>query len=115
MATVKKAPSAKKAAGIPAGEFKFVLKLYVTGMTPKSRLAIRNVQKLLDEHIPGSYELDIVDIYQQPELARANQLIAAPTLIKQLPLPLRRLIGDMSSPDRILAALAVKPTGNGAK
>jgi len=94
---------------------KYVLKLYVTGMTMRSRAAISNIQKLLDKHLKDKYELEIIDIYQQPELAKSEQLIAAPTLVKKLPLPLRRLIGDMSSPDRILAALAVKPSGNGNK
>jgi circadian clock protein KaiB len=107
MATAKNV----KKAGSKTEAVKYVLKLYVTGLTPRSRLAIKNVRELLEAHLPGMYELEIVDIYQQPELAKANQLIAAPTLIKQLPLPLRRLIGDMSKPDRILAALAAVPAG----
>jgi circadian clock protein KaiB len=88
----------------------YVLRLFITGMTPRSRTAIKNVQSLMEEYLPGQYELEIIDIYQQPELAKKEQLIAAPTLIKNLPLPLRRLIGDMSQPDRILAALAIKPS-----
>lgn len=90
---------------------KYVLKLYVTGMTPRSRAAISNIKKMCEEHLKDRYELEIIDIYQQPELAKSEQLIAAPTLIKKLPLPLRRLIGDMSEPERILVALAVKPEG----
>ncbi len=112
MAEAKKAPVVKKARKVPTSDQKYILRLYVTGMTPKSRLAIRNVQKLLDTYLKGQCELEIIDIYQQPELAKANDLIAAPTLIKELPPPLRRLIGDMSSPDRILAALTAKPTGD---
>jgi circadian clock protein KaiB len=84
---------------------KYVLKLYITGMTPRSRLAIRNLQKICDEHLKDCYELEVIDIYQQPQLARGEQIIAAPTLIKKLPEPVRRLIGDMSKTDRVLLGL----------
>jgi circadian clock protein KaiB len=66
---------------------------------------------MCEEHLKDQYELEVIDIYQQPELAKAEQLIAAPTLIKKLPLPLRRLIGDMSQSERILVALPLKPEG----
>jgi circadian clock protein KaiB len=88
---------------------KYVLKLYVSGMTPRSRIAIRNLQKICDEHLKGFYELEVIDIYQQPTLARGEQIIAAPTLIKKLPEPVRRLIGDMSKTDRVLLGLDLKP------
>ncbi len=87
----------------------YVLLLYVTGMTPKSSLAIANVQKLCEEHLAGRYELKVIDIYQQPNLAKEEQIIATPTLIKQLPLPLRRLIGNMSDPERFLTGIDLKP------
>ena len=88
---------------------KYVLRLYVTGMTPKSTRAIANVQTLCEEHLAGCYELKIIDIYQQPKLAKEGQIIATPTLIKQLPLPLRRLIGDMSDTEKFLVGIDLKP------
>jgi circadian clock protein KaiB len=91
----------------------FVLKLYVSGMTPRSRRAIENLQKLCEEHLLDSYDLEIIDIYQQPGLAKTAQIVAAPTLVKTLPLPLRRVIGDLSNPGRILLVLGVVPAQAG--
>jgi circadian clock protein KaiB len=87
---------------------KDVLRLYVTGMTPKSTRAITNVQKLCEQYLKGCYELEVVDIYQQPKLAKGEQIIATPTLIKKLPLPLRKLIGDMSDTERFLVGIDLK-------
>jgi circadian clock protein KaiB len=83
----------------------YVLRLYVTGMTPRAGRAIENVRAICDEHLDGRYDLEVIDVYQQPALAKDEQIVAAPTLIKEHPLPLRRLIGDMSNRDRVLAAL----------
>ena len=88
---------------------KYVLRLYVTGMTPKSAQAIANVEKLCKEHLAGRYELKVIDIYQQPKLVYGEQIIATPTLIKKLPLPLRKLIGDMSDTERFLVGIDLKP------
>jgi circadian clock protein KaiB len=90
---------------------RFVLKLYVSGMTPRSRRAIRNLQKLCDEYLPGRHDLEIIDIYQQPALAKGAQIVAVPTLVKTLPPPLRRVIGDLSDPGRILLVLGVAKKG----
>lgn len=90
----------------------YILRLYVTGTTPNSRRAIENVRKLCEEHLQGRFELEIIDIYQQPELAKEGQIVAAPTLIKKLPLPLRRFIGDMSRTDKILMGLELRPKNN---
>ena len=87
----------------------FVLKLYISGMTPRSRRAIDNLQRLCEKHLLDGYDLEIIDIYQQPGLAKSAQIVAAPTLIKALPLPLRRVIGDLSDPGRILLVLGVLP------
>ncbi len=87
----------------------YVLKLYVTGMTPRSIRAISNIKGLCEQHLQGRYDLDVIDIYQQPVLAAGEQIIAAPTLIKKLPLPLRRFIGDMSNTERILLGLDLRP------
>ena len=91
------------------GDRKYVLRLYVTGTTPKSVSAIRNIRKICDEHLKGAYDLEVIDIYQQPVLAKGEQIIAAPTLLKKLPLPLRRFIGDMSDTEQILLGLDFRP------
>lgn len=83
----------------------YVLRLYITGSTPRSMRAISNIRKICEEHLDGRYDLEVVDISQHPSLAEGEQIIAAPTLIKKLPLPLRRFIGDMSQTDRILLGL----------
>lgn|SRR5271157_4073874 len=83
----------------------YVLRLYITGATPQSMRAITNVKIICEEHLKGRYELEVVDLYQQPQLAHGEQIIAAPTLIKKLPLPLRRIIGDMSKTERVLVGL----------
>ncbi len=90
-------------------EAKYVLRLYVTGMTSKSTRTIANVQKLCEKHLTGRYELDVIDIYQQLKLAQTEEIIATPTLIKKLPLPLRKLIGDMSDTERFLVGIGLKP------
>jgi circadian clock protein KaiB len=81
----------------------------VTGLTTRSARAIENLQVLCQKHLPGRYELQVIDVYQQPELARSEQVVAIPTLIKKLPLPLRRLIGDMSDEERVLVGLDILP------
>jgi circadian clock protein KaiB len=91
------------------GTERYVLRLYVTGMTAGSARAIENVRTICEEHLHGRYELEVIDIYQQPALARGEQIVAAPTLIKKLPKPLRRLIGDMSSEERVLLGLDLHP------
>jgi len=88
---------------------KYVLRLYVTGTTPKSVRAIRNIRKICNEHLKGACDLEVIDIYQQPVLAKGEQIIAAPTLLKKLPLPLRRFIGDMSNTEQILLGLDFRP------
>ena len=97
-----------KAAARRPGEA-FVLRLYVAGITPRSREAIANVTAICEELLAGRYGLEIIDIYQQPVLARVQRIVAAPTLIRKLPLPLRRLIGDMSEKERILVGLDLRP------
>jgi circadian clock protein KaiB len=92
-----------------APEGRFILHLYVSGMTPRSRRAIDNIQRLCAEHLAGRYELQVIDIYQQPEMAKTQQIVAAPTLVKQLPLPLRKLVGEMADPGRVLLVLGVAP------
>jgi circadian clock protein KaiB len=84
---------------------RYVLRLYVTGLTPRSTQAIASLRAVCEEHLAGRYDLEVIDLYQQPELARGQQLIAAPTLVKELPPPVRRLIGDLSDEQRVLVGL----------
>lgn len=87
---------------------KYRLSLYVTGVTPRSIRAIANIKALCEEHLQGRYELEVIDIYQQPELAQESEIVAAPTLIKFLPPPLRKLVGDMSDEEHVLAGLGLR-------
>ena len=92
------------AALAPAAE-RYILRLYVTGMTARSVRAVKNLQAICNEYLKDRYDLEVIDIYQQPALARGEQIIAAPTLVKKLPLPMRRIVGDMSQRDRVLVGL----------
>lgn len=85
----------------------FVLRLYVSGTTPRSTEAIRNIKQICEEHLHGQYDLQVFDIYQQPEVTSAQQILAAPTLVKESPGPLRRLIGNLSDTKLILKRLGV--------
>jgi circadian clock protein KaiB len=87
------------------GHERYVLKLYVTGTTRRSAQAIANIRALCDERLSGRYELEVVDLYQAPQVAVDQQIVAAPTLVKQLPEPVRRLVGDLSDRTKVLLAL----------
>jgi circadian clock protein KaiB len=102
------APAAESKGPDERGQ-RYILRLYVAGMTSRSARAVNNVRAFCEKHLEGRYDLQVIDVYQQPALAKSEQLIAAPTLIKKLPLPLRRLIGDMSNEDRILVGLDLIP------
>jgi len=86
---------------------KYILRLYVTGSTSRSLRAVYNLKKLCDEHLPDDYDLEVIDIYKDPEAAREAQLIAAPTLVKKLPLPIRKFVGDLSDTQKILVGLDI--------
>jgi circadian clock protein KaiB len=90
-------------------EEKYVLRLYVAGMTTKSKRAIENVKQICEEHLKDRCDLEVIDVFRQPVLAKGEQIIATPTLLKKLPVPLRRLIGDMSETERILVGLDLRP------
>ncbi len=91
---------------------KIVLRLFVSGMTPTSMRAIQNLEKICKQYLDDRYRLEVIDIYQHPEESRNEQIIAAPTLVKKLPLPLRRFIGDLSDKERILVGLDILPKGS---
>ena len=92
-------------AAIPTDGSRYMLRLFVTGQTSRSVRAIENIRQICERHWKDRYDLEVVDIYQQPEMAARHQLIAAPTLVKELPLPVRRLVGDMSDNSRVLSGL----------
>jgi circadian clock protein KaiB len=91
-----------------SGRDNYILRLYITGTTSRSVLAITNLKKICEEYLEGRYELEVIDLYRMPNLAKDEQIIAAPTLIKKLPLPFRRIIGDMSDVEKVLMGLDLK-------
>ncbi len=93
---------------IAAGE-RYKLRLFVTGTTPRSMRAIENMHRICDEVLKGSYDLEVIDVYQNPDATRELQVVATPTLVKVLPLPLRRIIGDLSNREKVLAGLNIVP------
>jgi len=93
----------------------YVLRLYVTGQTPRSVLAINNMRKICAEHLSERYTLEVIDIYQHPEACQEQQIIAAPTLIKVLPHPLRRIIGDLSNTEKVLVGLDLRARSAGTE
>jgi circadian clock protein KaiB len=86
----------------------YALRLYITGQTPLSETSLRNLNEVCAQHLAGHFELEVIDIYQQPQLAREAQILAAPTLIKRLPLPFRRLVGDLSNRKQVLLGLDIQ-------
>lgn len=101
-------PAKKASANQGAKRSPYVLRLYVAGLTPRSVKAIASVKKTCEEHLVDRYDLEVINLYDQPKLAKGEQIVAAPTLIKKLPLPLRRLIGDMADADKLLIGLDLK-------
>ncbi len=87
---------------------KYILRLFIAGLNPKSKMAIENLQKICDDELEGKCELEIVDIYQQPIYAKEGKIVAAPTLIKELPLPIRRFVGDLSDKEKLLLGLDLR-------
>jgi circadian clock protein KaiB len=92
-------------AGPQTSSERYILRLFVTGMTLRSSRAVSNLRAICDEYLEGRYDLEVIDIYQQPVLTKGEQIVAAPTLIKKLPLPMRRIIGDMSNREHVLLGL----------
>lgn len=84
---------------------KFLLKLYVTGQTPRSLRAIANLQRICEEELSNQYELTVIDVLERPQLAEDEKILATPTLVKELPMPIRRIIGDLSDSDQVLLGL----------
>ena len=113
-----KAPARKPKARtkVPAGKTsktsvtKYDLRLYVAGQTPRSLQAFRNLKKICEEHLAGRYRIQIIDLLENPKLARGDQILAIPTLVRTLPQPARKIIGDLSNKERVLVGLDVRTT-----
>src|SRR5688572_20264010 len=87
------------------------LRLYVAGQTPRSMAAFNNLKKICDEHLAGRYKIEVIDLLQNPRLARDEQIVAIPTLVRKLPDPIRRIVGDLSDTERTLVGLQLRPGG----
>jgi len=87
-------------------------RLYIADQTPKSVTALANLKRLCDQHLAGRYKLEIIDLLQHPERAKADQIVAIPTLVRQLPPPLKRIIGDLSNRERVIVGLELDPAGS---
>ncbi len=88
---------------------RWTLKLYIAGRTPKSVTALSNLEKICSEHLAGHYSIEIIDLLEHPELAKTDQIVAIPTLVRKLPPPLKKIIGDLSDHERVLVGLALDP------
>lgn len=89
------------------------LRLYVAGQTPRSVTAIRNLQKICNEHLAGRFRIEVIDLLKDPKLARGDQILAIPTLVRKLPEPIKKIIGDLSNTDRVLIGLDLRPRDSG--
>jgi circadian clock protein KaiB len=87
------------------------LRLYVAGQTPRSLVAFANLKRLCEEHLTGRYQIEVVDLLKQPELAEGDQIIALPTLVRRLPEPIKRIVGDLSNTERVMVGMDLKPLG----
>lgn len=105
-----KKPSAfeQSASASPQGPENYVLRLYVTGMSPRSTAAIAALKQVCEEHLAGHYDLEVIDLYRDPARAQEAQIVASPTLVRQEPLPERRMVGDLSDQARVLTGLSGK-------
>lgn len=90
------------------GRKEWMLRLYIAGKTPRAIEAFRNLQKICEEHLAGRYEIEIVDLLENPKLARGDQIVALPTLVRKLPPPMRKIIGDLSNSERVLVGLDIR-------
>jgi circadian clock protein KaiB len=108
---LKKTKVSKKSSPRLSKAAKWHLKLYVAGKTGRSEMALRNLKQICEDHLKGLYELEVIDLLKQPQLAKGDQIFAIPTLIKRVPKPVRKIIGDLSDSNKVLVGLNVKPIG----
>ncbi len=108
------AKSGRRPATTPAkravGSDRWRLRLYVAGQTPRSLTAFANLRQICEQHLPGRYEIEVIDLARQPQLAQSDQIVALPTLVRRLPVPIRRVIGDLSNTERVLVGMDLLPT-----
>jgi circadian clock protein KaiB len=105
-----KAPAtSRKAKAAAAAPVEWDLRLYVAGPTPKSVAAFRNLEQLCEEHLAGRYRIEVIDLMQNPQLAQGDQILAVPTLVRKLPSPIRKIIGNLSDTERVLVGLDLRP------
>ena len=109
MKTKPTKPAPPKATPAKAKSDTFVLRLYVAGQTPKSIAAFANLKKICEEHLAGRYQIEVIDLLENPTLARGDQILAIPTLVRKLPEPVRKIIGDLSNTERVLIGLDLLP------
>jgi circadian clock protein KaiB len=117
MKQVKKPTSPVKASEAPTqgtGREVWELRLYVAGQTPKSVAAFANLKKLCEDHLSGRYNIEVIDLLKQPQLAAGDQIVAIPTLVRKLPEPLRKIVGDLSNTERTLVGLNLRPKDSGS-
>jgi len=111
----KTSANIRKAKGGPAKEKTAMevwdLKLYVAGQSPKSLTAFDNLRKICEEHLKGQYRIEVIDLLKNPQLAKGDQILAVPTLVRKLPVPMRKIIGDLSNTERVLVGLDLRPGG----
>lgn len=100
---------ARSALSPKADDQKMLLRLYVAGQTPKSLAALANLKKLCDRHAPQGYQIEVIDLIKNPQLAQGDQILAIPTLVRSLPEPVRKIIGDLSDTERVLVGLDLRP------
>jgi circadian clock protein KaiB len=98
-----------KAQGAKKRDESWDLRLYVAGQTPKSLAAFANLRKICEEHLKGKYHIEVVDLLQNPKLAKGDQILAIPTLVRKLPIPIKKIIGDLSNTERVLVGLDMRP------
>ena len=110
MGTKKRTASVKRRPGKIDGQF-IELKLYVAGQTPKSLAALANLKKICNEHLEGKYKLHVIDLVKSPQLAQGDQILAIPTLVRNLPVPIRKIIGDLSNVERVMVGLNLVDIG----
>jgi circadian clock protein KaiB len=97
---------------LPSAEQSYSLRLYVAGQTPKSLLAFKNLKQICEQHLLGRYDIEIVDLLENPQLARGDQILAVPTLVRRLPEPIKKIIGDLSNTERVLVGLDLRVRHN---
>src|SRR5438552_19140571 len=108
MEATEERPSSTAPEAEPGGESQ-ILRLYIAGQTPRSITAFANLKRLCEEHLAGRYRIEVIDLVQHPQLAQGDQILAIPTLVRKLPEPIRKIIGDLSNTERVLVGLDIRP------